>query len=202
MTVSFRTGSWISGAGGTVESHFPGLTSWSQLNDQQWETMAYQSMNSLGFVGFQFGEALLIDLGYYDDSAFYGNGAATNTWDGTWTGKNGVASLEDFTTKEAQTVAIQEAFGYQSPGPGNAIGRQRAVVERLYRPDCELHAGRAECDRRALLDRHPRCRAFARAPGARRRFCLGVRFPPTNTERRSCNISTSSAVMTVHRRPR
>lgn len=99
-------------AGGGVETRFPQYTSWSQLTDAEWETMAYQSMNSLGFVGFQFGEALLIDLGYYDDTVFYGNGAATNTWDGAWTGKNGVTSLEDFTTKEAQTVAIQEAFGY------------------------------------------------------------------------------------------
>ncbi|WP_306142981.1 hypothetical protein [Roseibium sp. MMSF_3412] len=99
-------------AGGGVETRFPQYTSWSQLTDAEWETMAYQSMNSLGFVGFQFGEALLIDLGYYDDTVFYGNGAATNTWDGTWTGKNGVTSLQDFTTKDAQTVAIQEAFGY------------------------------------------------------------------------------------------
>lgn len=99
-------------AGGGVETRFPQYTSWSQLTSAEWEAMAYQSMNSLGFVGFQFGEALLIDLGYYDDSVFYGNGAATNTWDGTWTGKNGVTSLEEFTTKEAQIVAIQEAFGY------------------------------------------------------------------------------------------
>ncbi|WP_421984118.1 hypothetical protein [Roseibium sp.] len=99
-------------AGGGVETRFPQYTSWSQLTDAEWEAMAYQSMNSLGFVGFQFGEALLIDLGYYDDTVFYGNGAATNTWDGAWTGKNGVTSLEDFMTKEAQDVAIQEAFGY------------------------------------------------------------------------------------------
>ena len=99
-------------AGGSVQERFPQYSSWSQLTDAEWEAMAYQSMNSLGFVGFQFGEALLIDLGYYDDTVFYGNGAATNTWDGTWTGKNGVNSLSDFTTKAAQDVAIQEAFGY------------------------------------------------------------------------------------------
>lgn len=99
-------------AGGPVQSQFPQYTSWSQLSYAEWETMAYKSMNTLGFVGFQFGEALLIDLGYYDDTVFYGNGAATNTWDGTWTGKNGVNSFEDFTTKAAQDVAIQEAFGY------------------------------------------------------------------------------------------
>lgn len=99
-------------AGGAVETHFPQYTSWSQLTDTEWETMAYRSMNSLGFVGFQFGEALLIDLGYYDDDVFYGNGAASNTWDGNWTGKNGVNSLEEFMTRDAQNVAIQEAFGY------------------------------------------------------------------------------------------
>ncbi|MTH99982.1 1,4-beta-glucanase, partial [Roseibium sp. RKSG952] len=99
-------------AGGEVTKFFPNYTSWGDLSDSEWETMAYRSQNSLGFVGFQFGEALLIDLGYYDDDKFYGNGESTNKWDGTWTGKNGVTSLEDFMTKEAQTVAIQEAFGF------------------------------------------------------------------------------------------
>jgi hypothetical protein len=89
-------------AGGTVEEFYPGVSSWGDLTDEQWDAMSYRSMNSLGFVGYQFGEALLIDLGYYDDDQFYGNGASTNTWDGTWTGKNGVNSLEEFMTKEAQ----------------------------------------------------------------------------------------------------
>lgn len=99
-------------AGGPVGSHYPDYSSWAQLSDAEWKVMAYRSMNSLGFVGFQFGEALLIDLGYYDDDVFYGSGAATNTWDGTWTGKNGVTSLEHFMTGVAQDVAIREAFGY------------------------------------------------------------------------------------------
>lgn len=99
-------------AGGTVETFFPTYSSWSDLTDAEWETMAYRSMNTLGFVGYQFGEALLIDLGYYDDDFYYGNGAGSNTWDGTWTGKNGVNSLEDFMTKSAQDVTIREAFGH------------------------------------------------------------------------------------------
>ena len=99
-------------AGGPVEQFFPSYTSWSQLSDAEWDAMSYRSMNSFGFVGYQFGEAFLIDLGYYDDDFYYGNGAATNTWDGTWTGKNGVDSLEEFMTKEAQEVAIREAFGF------------------------------------------------------------------------------------------
>ncbi|MEM9550417.1 MAG: 1,4-beta-glucanase [Pseudomonadota bacterium] len=99
-------------AGGTVTDFYPGYTSWGDLSDAEWDAMSYRSMNSLGFVGYQFGEALLIDLGYYDDDVFYGAGASTNTWDGTWTGKNGVDSLDAFMTAEAQEVAIQEAFGY------------------------------------------------------------------------------------------
>ena len=99
-------------AGGPVGDHYPQYYSWADLTDDEWDAMSYRSMNSLGFVGYQFGEALLIDLGYYDDDVFYGAGAASNTWDGTWTGKNGVNSLEEFMTAGAQDVAIQEAFGY------------------------------------------------------------------------------------------
>ena len=99
-------------SGGTVSDFYPQYTSWSQLSDAEWNTMSYRSMNSLGFVGYQFGEALLIDLGYYDDTFYYGNGAASNTWDGTWTGKNGVTSLNEFMTAGAQEIAIQEAFGF------------------------------------------------------------------------------------------
>ena len=127
-------------AGGTVDKFFPKYSSWSQLTDAEWEAMSYRSTNTLGFVGYQFGEALLIDLGYYDDDLFYGNGAATNTWDGTWTGKNGVTSLEDFMTKQAQEVAIQEAFGYnlkiiqeglanQGKSLADYIGTTRTYVE-------------------------------------------------------------------------
>ena len=99
-------------AGGTVEQFFPDYTSWSELTDAEWDVMSYRSLNSLGFVGYQFGEALLIDLGYYDDDFYYGNGAGSNTWDGTWTGKSGANSLEDFMTEAVQEIAIQEAFGF------------------------------------------------------------------------------------------
>ena len=99
-------------AGGPVQDFFPQHDSWGDLGDEDWDAMSYRSMNSLGFVGYQFGEALLIDLGYYDDTVFYGAGAATNTWDGTWTGKNGVTSLDDFMSGAAQEVAIRETFGH------------------------------------------------------------------------------------------
>ena len=51
--------------------------------------LQYHVHNTLGFLGkYQFGEPLLIDLGYYEPAAsgFYGS-TATNEWLGTWTGK-------------------------------------------------------------------------------------------------------------------
>lgn len=74
------------------------------------DALGYES--TLGFVGYQFGKALLIELGYYEADSFYCNGETTNTWAGTWTGKNGVNSLDEFKTAAAQDTAIVEAFGY------------------------------------------------------------------------------------------
>ncbi|WP_170410245.1 hypothetical protein [Ruegeria atlantica] len=111
-------------AGGVVADFYPNYSSWSDLSSDEWDAMSYRSMNSLGFVGYQFGEALLIDLGYYTDDVYYGNGAASNTWDGNWTGKNGVNSLDDFTTEAAQERAIQEAFGYNLQVIETGLGYQ------------------------------------------------------------------------------
>jgi hypothetical protein len=101
-------------AGGSVGTFYPNHKKWSELTDAEWQDMSYRSTNSLGFVGYQFGEAMLIDLGYYKDDVYYGGGSgqASNTWDGTWTGKHDVKSLEDFKTGKAQTYAIQEELGY------------------------------------------------------------------------------------------
>ena len=99
-------------AGGTVGEFFPEYSTWGDLTEEEWTAMSYTSTNTLGFVGYQFGEALLIDLGYYDDTSFFGAGEATNLWDGTWTGKNGINSLDEFKTEAAQEVAIREAFGH------------------------------------------------------------------------------------------
>ena len=108
---------WAALDGDTVETasvreFFPQYDSWGELTDAEWATMSYRSANSLGFIGYQFGEALLIDLGYYEDDVYYLGGDTKNRWDGTWTGKNGVDSLETFMTAEKQEVAIQEAFGF------------------------------------------------------------------------------------------
>lgn len=73
--------------------------------------LQYHVHNTIGFLGkYQFGEALLIDLGYYTPAAsgYYPN-TASNEWLGTWTGKNGVNSKEDFMSN-IQETAIREAF--------------------------------------------------------------------------------------------
>ncbi|MEO0013082.1 MAG: hypothetical protein RLZZ535_1471 [Cyanobacteriota bacterium] len=75
----------------------------------------YNIENSLGFIGkYQFGEALLIDLGYYQAEVFYNggeNGVDKNYWEGTWTGKEGINSKEDFlNNNNVQEIAIEEAF--------------------------------------------------------------------------------------------
>lgn len=157
-------------AGGGVEAFFPQYSSWSQLMGEEWTAMAYRSTNSYGFIGYQFGEALLIDLGYYDDDFYYGNGAATNTWDGTWTGKNGVDSLEEFMTQDAQEVTIREEFGHNLGIIDAGTGRGRQEPRRLTRHHPHLRLERRERHNDAEPDRPPRRRPSARLAG-------GHRFP-------------------------
>ena len=61
------------------------------------------SVNQFGYAGlYQMGELALIDAGYYRR-----DGTEKNDWQGTWTGKNGVNSLQDFLANPAtQTQAI------------------------------------------------------------------------------------------------
>lgn len=78
----------------------------------------YKVQNTLNFMGkYQFGEALLRDLGYYQpkpDVPYYiggGNGVDKNYWLGTWTGKKGINNKEQFLdSPEVQEYAILEAF--------------------------------------------------------------------------------------------
>ena len=75
----------------------------------------YKVENPLGFIGkYQFGEALLIDLGYYKADVYYNggqNGVDKNYWRGAWTGKNGANSKQDFLNNpQIQETAIREAF--------------------------------------------------------------------------------------------
>ena len=80
-------------------------------NNDDLSMLQYHVHNTLGFLGkYQFGEPLLIDLGYYSPAptGFYG-ATATNEWKGTWTGKNGIDSKEEFMSI-AQELAIRDAF--------------------------------------------------------------------------------------------
>ena len=66
--------------------------------------LQYSSENFLGFVGYQFGEPILIDLGYYEFDATPG----VNDFSGSFTGKNGVNSLDDLKTNVQETIILEE----------------------------------------------------------------------------------------------
>ncbi|MFL9960508.1 LysM peptidoglycan-binding domain-containing protein [Paraburkholderia sediminicola] len=74
----------------------------------------YQVINKCGYIGkYQFGESALSDLGYYvpDGSSPWIKKPNDHTvfqyqWKGTWTGKDGITSLEDFrNSPDEQDVA-------------------------------------------------------------------------------------------------
>jgi hypothetical protein len=117
---------------GAFESGLP------SLNPNQ-----YKVENSLGFIGkYQFGEPLLIDLGYYKATTFYGNGADKNYWRGTWTGKNGINSKNQFqNSPKVQEIAIREAFNLnwqrvnsalaaKGQSVNNYLGKQKTFTDK------------------------------------------------------------------------
>ncbi len=77
-----------------------------------WEALQRKSANSLGFVGIQAGEAVSIDTGYYEDDIYYLGGGDTNTWDGTWTGKNGINSIHDLVGKYVYIEGTDERLKF------------------------------------------------------------------------------------------
>ena len=93
----------------------------------------YKIINRLGFMGkYQFGEALLIDLGYYKTPKPYiggGNGVDKNYWRGTWTGKKGINSKEKFLNSPAvQEFAIREAFALNLKRVNDTLARKGKSV--------------------------------------------------------------------------
>ena len=94
----------------------------------------YKVQNTLGFTGkYQFGEALLIDLGYYQAGTYYGAGTSTNQWQGTWTDKAqafGVSNIEDFrNSPEIQEAAIRDAFASNWDIIENVLGSSGQTIE-------------------------------------------------------------------------
>lgn len=76
-------------------------------------TLQYKSMNSIGFVGYQLGEALLIDAGFYsaNGTAYYGGGDNDIDWEGKFLGKDGVTDLAVLKTPRQEAV-ILGCFGF------------------------------------------------------------------------------------------
>jgi hypothetical protein len=91
----------------------------------------YQVENSLGFIGkYQFGEPLLIDLGYYQAGIFYTHGADRNNWQGRWTGKQGIDSKTAFqNSPEVQEIAIREAFALNLSRIKAALAKQGQSID-------------------------------------------------------------------------
>lgn len=74
----------------------------------------YKALNSYGYAGkYQMGEAALIDCGYYRKPS----GKYNNDWSGTFTGKDGVNSIDDFLNnpkaqENAQIIFKKKQWGY------------------------------------------------------------------------------------------
>ncbi|AOW12147.1 hypothetical protein LPB72_14330 [Hydrogenophaga crassostreae] len=70
----------------------------------------YDIANSIGYLGkYQMGESALIDSGYYQK-----DGTRKNDWAGTWTGKDGVESKDDFLkSPNAQENAVKDYMKVQ-----------------------------------------------------------------------------------------
>lgn len=154
--------------------------------------MQYAATNALGFVGYQFGESALINLGYYRpevvrtrdergqerdcDSYYLGSvpdeiwrdgrteiirrmGEAdrlvlatdVNRWRGTFTGKNGIFSLDDLKQPELQDRVIRDNLDANQAILANIFGR--------YRPG----ARSAHCTWSALLAAAHLCGPYAAA---------------------------------------
>lgn len=68
---------------------------------------ASKTKNSGGYIGFfQFGEAALIDLGYYKHWKNNSDKTKANDWTGSWVGHNNVNSLSDFLKSPAKQIQI------------------------------------------------------------------------------------------------
>lgn len=90
----------------------------------------YQVENALGFIGkYLFGESLLIELGYYKSTIYYGHGANQNYWYGTWTGKKRIDSKSIFLhSPNVQELIIRESFSLYWRRIGDILRRQGKFI--------------------------------------------------------------------------
>ncbi|HIS83060.1 TPA: hypothetical protein IAD41_05585 [Candidatus Scatenecus faecavium] len=75
----------------------------------------YKAVNTAGYIGkYQMGEAAMVDAGYYKRKP---NNNYNNKWDGEFTGKDGIYSVEDFLNspqaqENAQRIYKQKQWSY------------------------------------------------------------------------------------------
>lgn len=86
----------------------------------------YKAFNKYGYAGkYQMGEAALIDSGYYKKPS----GKYNNDWTGTFSGKDGVYSIQDFLNspkaqENAQIIFKKRQWGYlKACGADKYIGK-------------------------------------------------------------------------------
>lgn len=82
----------------------------------------YKAFNKYGYAGkYQMGEAALIDAGYYKKASRTYN----NDWKGSFTGKDGVNSLQDFLNNPVAQENAQIIFKKKQWGYLKAIGADK-----------------------------------------------------------------------------
>ncbi|CAG8504293.1 9947_t:CDS:1 [Cetraspora pellucida] len=77
--------------------------------------ISYNYVDSSGFIGkYRFGEIMLSNLNYYKTNFTQNGTDIKNFWNGSWTGKNGCNSYDDFLNNRlnVQERAIREAFQF------------------------------------------------------------------------------------------
>lgn len=86
----------------------------------------YKALNKYGYAGkYQMGEAALVDSGYYKKTSRIYN----NDWSGSFLGKDGVNSLQDFLNnpkaqENAQIIFKKKQWGYlKAVGAHNYLGQ-------------------------------------------------------------------------------
>ena len=86
----------------------------------------YNILNKYGYAGkYQMGEMALVDAGYYRKSS----GKYNNDWQGNFTGKDGVYSIQDFLNnpqaqEHAQIIFKKRQWGYlKAVGAHNYVGK-------------------------------------------------------------------------------
>ena len=87
----------------------------------------YKALNKYGYAGkYQMGEMALVDAGYYTKGS---NARYNNDWSGTFTGKDGIKSIQDFLNnpqaqENAQIVYKKKQWKYlKAVGADKYIGK-------------------------------------------------------------------------------